>query len=115
MEKTKNIFLTVILVLVAGCATPTVSHRDVVLVESEIPWQMTEGQYVATDGTRYVVDATAPRWSVSEAWMFNTFSGIDTDKDGFFNKLCVRTAIVVIAISAIILLLIIRFAAWRYR
>lgn len=102
-------------IFLVGCATPSVSHRDIVLVDSEIPWQMTPGQYIATDGSVYIVEESFPRWSVSEAWMFNSFAGIDYNKDDFFDKICVRTVHVIFLAVSIILLLIIRFAAWTYK
>jgi hypothetical protein len=106
MEKAKNIFLTIVILFMVGCATPTVSHRDMVLIDSEIPWKMSPGEYIAIDGTVYAVSGDAPRWSVSEAWMFNSF--IEQSKSN-------KTAIYFLVAGTFVLLVIIQFAIRRYK
>jgi hypothetical protein len=78
MEKAKKLFLGVVVVvviaLISGCATPSVSNRDIVLIDSEVPWKMSPGKYISHSGEFYFVKEDRPRWSVSEAWVFENYS-----------------------------------------
>ncbi len=117
MEKAKRLFFLTIplVILLSSCVSPRgVSERDIVLTESEIPWRMTPGQYTTPDGEAYFVRENQPRWSVSEAWMFNSFSGIDKNKDGFFDKICINFLILIVLLGILILILILRYSHRRF-
>lgn len=64
------------IIFLAGCVTPSISDRDIVLIDSEIPWKMSEGQYVSHDGETFIVSEENPRWSVSEAWIFDSYKNM---------------------------------------
>ncbi len=100
MEKAKILFLGAILAFVFGCATPSVSNRDIVLIDSEIPWKMSTGEYVSHGGDAYVVTEDKPRWSVSEAWVFENYS-----KEKEFNSLSTIKIITAIFIIIFALML----------
>lgn len=77
MGKAQTILIFLILGLF-GCATPSP-----VLVDSEIPWKMSSGEYVSASGEIKIIADSTPRWSVSEAYLMESFR---EEKNFDFNK-----------------------------
>jgi hypothetical protein len=84
-RKVQGVALLVLLLSLAGCATG-VSHRDIVLTDSEVPWRMTPGVYQTSSGEERPVTPEAPRWSVSEAWLFERFSELGQEKPSLIQR-----------------------------
>jgi hypothetical protein len=101
MEKKKNIFSIIIisLILLSGCATPRISDSDIVLIDSEIPWKMSVGEYKSYDGRVFSVNEEHPRWSVSEAWVFDAFTSQEK-RNGSYMKIMAG----IIAVTCFIIL-----------
>jgi hypothetical protein len=71
----KYLILTLIF-LTAGCGTirNAIMPPIPTLKEGEIPYQLKPGVYEDTHGEKYLVASNVPRWSVSEAYIFDTVS-----------------------------------------
>lgn len=99
MEKKKNLLGIIVLLLLVGCTATKIQDKNIVLIESEIPWKMSIGEYVSYDGTVYTVTEKNPRWSVSEAWMFESFSYENKNSRVFLSfTLMIFTTLIIILI-----------------
>ena len=73
--------------LVSGCATvQKFTNPSPPLKESEIPWVMKEGIYQDAKNVPHMVTKEQPRWSVSEAYLYDSVSSAKTDSFAPYKK-----------------------------
>lgn len=75
----KKILLITMLVLTCGCV---MFHPAPPLKESEIPYRLKAGIYTDYKGITHIVADEFPRWSVSEAYLYDSISRLNAGTPG---------------------------------
>lgn len=106
----KHLSILLTLILLTGCSTirNTFVTPEPPLKESEIPYQLKPGAYEGINGERYLISSESPRWSVSEAFLYDTVSNAKPDEQESVWVKYLRYFVLILAgifISSIILLL----------
>lgn len=68
------------------------------LKESEIPWVMKEGIYKDAKDVPHIVTKEMPRWSVSEAYLYDSVANTKTDSFEPYKKHIINLSYAIIAL-----------------